>query len=83
MWSEVLPVVVPAFGVALLVSCTSACCLARRLGSLQQRVETLEARPLTAMIPQPVRYFPSPPPPPVYYMPPAPSAPAADFPRLV
>lgn len=89
MWSDALPVVVPAFGLAVLLTCSTSCLFARRFRELGARIEGLERQAAAAPAPVPpvVRYYPSPPPyaPAVYYQPPVaptPSAPPANFPRL-
>ena len=89
MWSDALPVVVPAFGLAVFLTCSTMVCLRRQINLLKSRVELLEN---TAAVPpsQPSQYYqPVPLHQRVYYYPPAqapvPSAPPEDTgnPRLV
>lgn len=80
---EILPVLVPTFGAALLFTCVNGCFLSRLFGkirALQAQVNMLENRQTVPQIvvaqqPQPVRYQP-----PYYPAPaqaPTPSAPPA------
>lgn len=85
MWSDALPVVVPAFGLAVFLTCSTMVCLRRQINLLKSRVELLEN---TAAVQQsqPLQYYqPVPLQQRVYYYPPVPSAPPEDTgnPRLV
>ena len=90
---EALPLIVPFFGGAVLISLTVVCCgfrrFGRRLGYLEERVAMLEARPIQTTAPPmaPTQvYIPTyppativPPPPYNYMAPRATAPPSATF----
>lgn len=84
---EALPLIVPFFGGAVILSLTAMCCGFRRfrnhINYLEERVAALEARPYTptthSSTPPMQVYIPSYPPPPYSYAARATAPPSASF----